>query len=441
MTGADLAGRLIAAGVPQAELPEKAQLCDLALAAFRQASGTEPSHAWWIPGRLELFGKHTDYAGGRTIVAPVPRGFIVVAGRRTGRDIHVVDGVNGESVTISEEVATHRGWRHYVSVAVSRLACNFPGARAGATIAFASDLPRASGMSSSSALVVGVATALRSLWELTERDEWRRSIQSATDTPTYYASIENGATFRGLAGDSGVGTHGGSEDHAAMLLGRQGSLSAFSFVPMIPLDVVTLPTGWKVVIGASGVQAAKTGDARAAYNRLSDGVGHLLAMWNAHVGSAASLAAVLASEPSAESRLRELISLSALRDWPEDVLIRRVTHLQREDARVPEAIAALRNADARSLGDLSDASQREAAELLGNQVPETVALSRAARSCGAFASCSFGAGFGGSVWAVVEQDRAAAFASQWVERYQQEYPQRPAVSFRADPGPAAIALD
>ncbi|MEO5898193.1 MAG: galactokinase family protein [Vicinamibacterales bacterium] len=440
MTGSDLAHRLIAAGVATAELPKKTQRCDMVLTAFRQVAGTEPSHAWWIPGRLELFGKHTDYAGGRTIVAPVPRGFIVVAGGRTGRDIHVIDGGSGESVTISETVATHRGWRHYVSVAVSRLAHNFPQARAGATIAFASDLPRASGMSSSSALVVGVATALRSLWELPERDEWRRSIQSATDLATYYASIENGATFRGLAGDSGVGTHGGSEDHAAMLLGRPGSLSAFSFIPMVPLDVVPLPTGWTVVIAASGVQAAKTGDARAAYNRLSDGVAQLLAMWNTDVAPADSLAAVLASEPSAEARLRELISLSALRDWPEDALIRRLSHFQREDARVAEAIAALRNADARSLGDLSDASQREAAELLGNQVPETVALSRGARSCGAFASCSFGAGFGGSVWAVVEEDRAAAFAAEWVERYQQDHPHRAALSFLADPGPAASAL-
>jgi len=316
MTGSELARRLIAAGVPPGELPKKVELSDRALAAFRQVSASEPSHAWWIPGRLELFGKHTDYGGGRTIVAPVPRGFIVVAGRRTGRDVQVVDGRDGESVMIAERDVTQHGWRHYVSVAVSRLAHNFPGARAGVTIALASDLPRASGMSSSSALVVGVATALRVLWELTGRDEWRRSIQSPADTPTYYASIENGATFRGLAGDSGVGTHGGSEDHAAMLLGQPRSLSAFSFIPMIPLDLVPLPTGWAVVIATSGVQAAKTGDARAAYNRLSDGVARLLAMWNTHVAPADSLAAVLASDPSADARLRELISLSALPDWP-----------------------------------------------------------------------------------------------------------------------------
>jgi galactokinase len=148
----------------------------------------------------------------------------------------------------------------------------------------------------------------------------------------------------------------------------------------------------------------------------------------------------LAGEPSANARLRQLISHSAVPHWPPDALLRRLDHFQREDARIPEAIAALRNADAAALAQLSDASQRDAADLLGNQVPETIALARVARRCGAFAACSFGAGFGGSVWAVVEADRAAAFASEWVARYHQEYRHRSAVSFPADPGPPAMAL-
>src|SRR5215204_7363600 len=121
---------------------------------------------------------HTDYAGGRTIVAPAPRGFIVMASPGRGRDIHLVDARNRESVTISEAGKPFAGWRNYVSVAISRLMRNFPGARSGATIAFASDLPRASGMSSSSALIVGVATALAALWELPSGEDWNRSIQS-----------------------------------------------------------------------------------------------------------------------------------------------------------------------------------------------------------------------------------------------------------------------
>ena len=57
--------------------------------------------------------------------------------------------------------AAFTGWRHYVDVVARRLAANFPGAPLGADIVFASDLPRASGMSSSSALVVAIVRGAR----------------------------------------------------------------------------------------------------------------------------------------------------------------------------------------------------------------------------------------------------------------------------------------
>ena len=33
--------------------------------------------AWFVPGRLEVFGKHTDYAGGNSLLAAVDRGVTV----------------------------------------------------------------------------------------------------------------------------------------------------------------------------------------------------------------------------------------------------------------------------------------------------------------------------------------------------------------------------
>ena len=32
---------------------------------------------WFVPGRLEVLGKHTDYAGGRSLLAAVDRGITV----------------------------------------------------------------------------------------------------------------------------------------------------------------------------------------------------------------------------------------------------------------------------------------------------------------------------------------------------------------------------
>jgi galactokinase len=80
---------------------------------------------------------------------------------------------------------------------------------------------------------------------------------------------------------------------------------------------------------------------------------------------------------------------------------------------VVEALEAFTNGDAPRLGALAGASQRDAEELLGNQVPATSALAAAARSRGAWAACSFGAGFGGAVWALAPRDTSEVFAREW----------------------------
>ena len=131
------------------------------------------------PGRIEIFGKHTDYAGGHSLLAAVPRGIALVARSRTDGVVRVGDIRDGQIVEIdpsADAPPEYRGLRRYVHVVARRLFLNFPGCELGAEIAIASDLPRASGLSSSSALVVGVAAALIARARLAERDEWHRQI-------------------------------------------------------------------------------------------------------------------------------------------------------------------------------------------------------------------------------------------------------------------------
>jgi galactokinase len=96
---------------------------------------------------------------------------------------------------------------------------------------------------------------------------------------------------------------------------------------------------------------------------------------------------------------------------------------------VPEAVQAFGTFDAGRVGRLAQESQADAETLLGNQIPETSALARSARELGSFASCSFGAGFGGSVWALVDRGRADEFARRW-------HPD----AFVAVPGPSLTEL-
>jgi galactokinase len=361
--------------------------------------------------------------------------------------VSLTDAVRGERFTIDLDAGpvppAPTGWRRYAATTVHRLRRNFPGAVRGVDLVFGSDLPPASGMSSSSALMVGVAAILVRLSNIDTRPEWQASIAGPADAAGYYACIENGLSFASLAGDAGVGTHGGSEDHVALACGRAGHLSAWRFVPIQHVADVAMPGDWTFAIASSGVAARKTGGARDAYNRLSLLVRTLLDLWNAAEPPARSLHAALTSDGSAPGRLRALIRGRPASAGPATAdLEDRLTQFMNEDARIPAAVEAFRRSDPARLGTLSDQSQADAESLLRNQVAETEALAHAARRLGAFAASSFGAGFGGSVWALVPNARAADFAARWLSDYRTQFPAREAATvFLAPPGPSLSWLD
>jgi hypothetical protein len=173
-------------------------------------------------------------------------------------------------------------------------------------------------------------------------------------------------------------------------------VSAWRFAPIQHVADAAIPPDWMFVIAASGVAAKKTGAAKDAYNRLSFLVRTLLDLWNATEPRQPSLHAVLSSSPRAVERLTALVSGRSDTEPAALDLENRLSHFRNEDARIPEAVRAFRSAERDCISTLSDDSQSEAERLLQNQVPETIALARSARTLGAFGASSFGAGFGGS---------------------------------------------
>ena len=150
-------------------------------------------------------------------------------------------------------------------------------------------------------------------------------------------------------------------------------------------------------------------------------------------------AATLAGFDTASLRpLREQF----LREWVEP----RIPDDAREllsKCRAVGDLLVLTTATNRAISELTAASQADAESLLGNQVPETSALASLARDAGAFAASSFGAGFGGSVWAVAEASEAAEVASRWRESYTARFPAlaAAAVPVIMRPGAPALAWD
>mmetsp|Transcript_22653 Transcript_22653/g.46435 ORF Transcript_22653/g.46435 Transcript_22653/m.46435 type:complete len:532 (+) Transcript_22653:32-1627(+) len=458
----------------------------------------------WVPGRIEVAGKHTDYAGGRSLLCAVPRGLLGLVRKRTDQQCRVV--TLDHSVPPHDRVARFGlednassvppfgHWSRYMRVALQRLARDFPELK-GVDIAIASDLPGASGMSTSSALVCLAFLSLdyanseskAGLPSLRERAEFLRSIPDDLSLFEYLGCLENGKSYRSLTGDAGVGTFGGSEDHTAIMCSHRDELRVFSFCPTFFESKVAFPVDQFVfVVGVSGVLAEKTGSANADYNSAAAqasacarrlGCATLGDALSLHGGVASCKAAVrhgafdaTSGTAAPSAGVLDARSLAAMTGRLEQFA-------SESEEVVPGLATSISTGDASACGCLSATSQRNSEVHLGNIVEATRWLPSRARHLGACAASAFGAGFGGSVWALVEvpaihdhhsnttyQDSAAAadehsagklvdgrkaalaagsaFAAKWREDYVRAFPENATRSsfFAMLPAPGACRV-
>lgn len=396
------------------------------LGTLTAAGASAERRAWRVPGRLEVLGKHTDYAGGRSLLAATEPALVVAAAPRGDRRVRVTD-IGRDAVVelaLAPDLAIdHGSWGRYPTTVARRLARDFPDLATGAEIAFASSLPSAAGVSSSSALVVAMFTALAAVNDLAARPEYRAALSDGASLATYLGSIESGAAYGPFAADFGVGTAGGSEDHTAILLGRRGALGRFAFCPVRPEASVPLPAGLAFVVAGSGVHAAKASGARDAFNRLASTAAALVAVWRRDTGGDESTLGAILELPGAAERLAGIVRASAEAGIPPPELLGRLDQfvLESEHA-VPGAAAALVDGDLGRFAAWVERSVEAGVRGLGNQVPETLALVASARRLGAIAASPFGAGFGGSVWALLPTDDAAAFGETWLADHRAAFP-------------------
>jgi len=431
------------AGMTSAAARAKRELFD----ELHQSGQGAALHAWFVPGRIEVLGKHTDYAGGRSLLCAVERGICLTASARDDDQVVVRDVGRDVSLAVAldpELAVPATGWANYVATVARRVARNFPRARRGADIFFASDLPSSSGMSSSSALITSVFLVLADVNALRYAPDTEAIFQRCEDLATYASTVENGRGFGVFAGDRGVGTAGGSEDHTAILCSRAGLLSQFSFCPARLERRVALDAALAFVVGVSGISASKTGAARERYNAAAAATTRMLDLWRENTGrDDRVLADALASAPDAVDRLRDLV-IRADGGVSDGALLGRFEQfLEESQSLVPSAAERLAERNYTAFGEIVARSQSFAERQLGNQVPETRALAASARDLGAVAASAFGAGFGGSVWALVPADEAAAFTARWSEHYRHTFPEAGgrAQFFVTRPGPPATRID
>ena len=391
----------------------------------------------YVPGRIEVLGKHTDYCGGHSLVAAAERGICFVAVPRADALIRALapDLRDACEFALAPDIVPAAGrWSNYPMTVARRIAENFPGDLCGASIAYCGDLPPDAGMSSSSAVLTGMFLLISHLNDLPSRGEYRDNIHGNRSLAAYLGAVENGSSFGSLAGSSGVGTFGGSEDHTAILNAVAGALSRYSYCPVDFHENLRLSDEYVFSIACSGVVAPKTGTAREKYNRMARRAAAVLELWRRNTGrDDPNLAAAVASAPDAAERFASILT-------GEELTTRFEQFFAENFEIIPVACKALARDDMGEFGAQVDRSQELADTLLGNQVPQTVFLARTARQLGAEAASSFGAGFGGAVWALVRRDGAEAFAAGWAQRYAEAFctESQAASFFSTNPGPAAF---
>jgi galactokinase len=283
----------------------------------------------------------------------------------------------------------------YVTAVARRFARDFPHARNGVAIELQSNLPTSAGLSSSTALVVTIVLAFVDANELASDERWVTAIPTPIALAEYIAAIETGEAYGKFPADGGVGVRGGAQDHVAIVCAEEGTAGQFRYLPARLERRVVWPEDHVIAIGVSGVHATKTGNAKAAYNRLADAMRGAME----------------------EGRWK-------IERAPTEVAKRREQFREETEVIVPGVGDAVRDRDWNALGSLVDRSQALAESVLRNQVPETVHLARAAREQGAVAASAFGAGFGGAVWAMVPRADADRFLAAWRADYERAFPMK-----------------
>ena len=326
-----------------------------AIAAYRERFGAEPAVVASAPGRINLIGEHTDYSGGFVLPCAIDRRIAVAMGKGAA------EFYSADFAEMRSGAEKDRSWADYprgVAWALSVSGYLLGQVRA----AFAGDVPRASGLSSSAAIEAATALALDSLFDLR--------------IPT-----RDLATLCQRAENAFVGVSCGIMDQYASLLCQAGAALLIDCrsldAEVVPVDLdraglslLVCDTRVKRELGATG------------YNER-----------RATCESAARIIGVPLLRDATEADLAKLGGLE----------LKRARHVVTEDARVLAAVEAMRAGDFAGFGKLMYASHASLRDDFEVSVPELDTFVEQATQAGALGARLTGAGFGGCAIALIDR--------------------------------------
>ena len=384
------------------------------------------------PGRVNLIGEHTDYNGLPVLPIAIDREIRVDFGVLDDPVVRL-DSPSARFVPFAFqlkrpiEAAVQGDWSNYVRAAARGLLEHGISLDRGIEGTVSGDVPIASGLSSSSALVVASALALLRANGI-EVGGGPEAIAPSPGTDHEFAARRRTSLSRlQLAAlmaraERFVGLEGGGMDQAACLHGVEGHALRIEFDPL-RVTPVPVPDGWRWVVASSLVRAEKSAGAREMYNERARQCREALA---ASVGAASGGGAARSRSQAASTATtyRDLVSADdpdgLLRDARRilsPVLFRRFRHVVTEGSRVALAEQAMRDGDMVRFGDLmvrSHESLRDDYEVSTDELDAIVGVAREAGAAGARLT---GAGFGGCAVALCDDSSVAPVMKALTARF------------------------
>ena len=357
----------------------------MARRTFRELFGAGPDVIADAPGRANLIGEHTDYSGGFVLPVAIPLRTRVELRLRTDDVVQVHSEQIGRTETfrLGTEAPRH-DWVDYLQ-GVTALA--HPRPSRGFDVRIDSDVPPGSGLSSSAALEVALLRALRQAlaWELSD-------LQLALVAQRVEVEF--------------VGAPVGVMDPMIVSLGSPHE-ALFIDTRSLHAERVPLPAGLGIAVVHSGISHEhSSGDYRVRRRECEEATRAL-------------------GVPSLRSLTPE--DLPRIEALPPP-LDRRARHVVSENARVLEAVEALRSGALERLGALLAEAHRSLRDDFQVSVPDLDRLvALAAETPGVFGARLTGGGFGGAIVVAARPDDLRGSMERLADRYRAQTGRTPSV--------------
>ncbi|MEA3345668.1 MAG: galactokinase [Chloroflexota bacterium] len=357
-----------------------------ARAAFERRFGREPQIIARAPGRVNLIGEHTDYNDGFVLPVAIDCQVLVAAAPRPDRTVHLyaLDFEAQSSFSLEDiQPDEEQGWSNYqrgVGWALQEEGLDLMGLEAVIT----SDVPIGSGLSSSAAIEVSIATA----WKLLSGFEL---------DPVRLALLCQKAENEFVGANCGIMDQFisvlGQRDHALLVDCRS-----------LDYQLVPVPRGAAIVVADT---MKRRGLVDSEYNARRRECEEGVQLLREHISGVRALRDVTPQQ----------FAQHAERLPP--VIRRRCRHVIEENARVEGAVVALDVGDLASFGELMIASHRSLRDDYEVSCRELDVMMEAALKVeGVYGSRMTGAGFGGCTVSLVREKAVLDFRERVAAEYE-----------------------